>query len=283
VANITRIKNNQITDSTITAAKLVTGTLTGGVFAPDLTLNSNLTVTGNLSVIGNSSTINSVSTFVNDPLVVFNNGYTGSLTNYNIGILVNRNYGSLANYGSVNTAWVWVENDQAFEAIATTTTGNAYVNLTNSGWANIKAGNITSTGTVTASAFVGPISAASASFTMLQATNFSSSNVLISGGYISSLSNVNATAGAITTLVATNLSSGNAVITGGYAQGLANVFATTAQFTTLNAPALNATAGNITTLVAANFSTANAVITGGSLSGITATAATTSMEQRHEQ
>ena len=52
---ITRIQTNQIADGNVTAAKIATGTLTGSLFNPDLTLNSNITVLGNLSISGNSS------------------------------------------------------------------------------------------------------------------------------------------------------------------------------------------------------------------------------------
>lgn len=55
---VTRIKNNQITDSTITAQKIASGTLVGSLFAPDLTFNSNVTITGNLALTGNVNTIN---------------------------------------------------------------------------------------------------------------------------------------------------------------------------------------------------------------------------------
>ena len=118
----TRITNNQITVGTIDYTRIASQTLVGSLFNPNLTFNSNVTIAGNLSVIGNTTTINATNTYINDPLVVFNNGYSGSLSGYDIGIIVNRNLASLGNYGSVNTAWVWVESDQAFEAIATTNT-----------------------------------------------------------------------------------------------------------------------------------------------------------------
>ena len=118
-SNLTRIQNNQITDGTIQSAKLAAGTLVGTNFAPTLTLNSNVTIVGNLSVSGNTSSINSINTYVQDPLVELNNGYVGSVAGYDIGLLINRNLSSLGPYGAVNTAWVWVENDQAFESIAT--------------------------------------------------------------------------------------------------------------------------------------------------------------------
>jgi len=151
--SITRIQNNQITDSTIVGySKLLAGSLTGNLFAPTVTLNSNVTINGNLflSNTGNTTTINATNTYVNDPLVVFNNGYSGSLSGYDIGILVNRNLTSLVPYGSVNAAWVWVENDQAFESLVTTDTGSGTTSINNSGYANVKLGNTTAvTATIT--------------------------------------------------------------------------------------------------------------------------------------
>lgn len=131
---VTRIKNNQIFDKTITAQKIVDGTLVGSLFNPNLTLNSNVTIAGNLSVLGDSSTISSTNTFVNDPIVVFNNGYTGSPT-ADVGILVNRNLNPF------NSAWVWNETDQAFIGIFTTDTGNTgTTTINNSGYVTVKAG-----------------------------------------------------------------------------------------------------------------------------------------------
>ena len=150
----TRIQNNQITDSTITYAKIASGTLIGSNFNANLTLNSNVSIVGNLSVSGNTTTVNSTDTYINDPVVVFNNGYAGSLTGYDIGILVNRNLTSLTSYGGVNTFFGWVEADSAFSTFTTTATGavgTSQQNLNNSGYANIKAGNIfAQSGTVTA-------------------------------------------------------------------------------------------------------------------------------------
>ena len=128
---VTRIKNNQITDATITAAKIASQTLVGSLFATDLTLNSNLNIIGNLTITGTSSNINAINTLVSDPFIIFNNGYTGSLTNYTIGMLMNRNLSSLADFGSVNVAWVWSEADGAFVGIATTDTGTGIVSINN--------------------------------------------------------------------------------------------------------------------------------------------------------
>ena len=180
---VTRIQNNQITDASINAAgKVATGTITGNLFAPSVTLNSNVTITGNLTVSGNITTLSATETYVNDPLVIFNNGYTGSLSGYDIGLLLNRNLTSLASYGSVNTAWVWVENDGAFEGIATTATGqygSSLQNINNSGWANLKIGNTTVSGTLIATAVNSPT------------IGNTSANIVGTGTYITGLSGVN--------------------------------------------------------------------------------------------
>ena len=227
--SVTRINNNQITNANIIAyAKLSPGTITGNLFSGNVTMNSNLTIVGNLSVTGNSSVINSVNTYVQDPLVVFNAGYTGSVAGYDIGVIVNRNLSSLDPYGAVNTAWVWVENDQAFEGITTSTTGNALTGLTSSGFANMKIGNVTSvsetiSNNLTAGSITNsPISGSTGYFTTAQATNLSTGNAVITGSatYIgtSGTSIANVYAAQVydggNRVVATSSGNGNLTITG---------------------------------------------------------------------
>lgn len=138
---VTRIKNNQITDNTVEYTKLKDGTLVGTKFNANLTLNSNVSIVGNLQVTGETTTVSSINTFINDPLVIFNNGYVG-MPSYDIGILVNRNLSTLDNYGSVNTAWVWSESDGAFIAVLTSETGSTTGQINRSYFANIKVGNV---------------------------------------------------------------------------------------------------------------------------------------------
>jgi len=276
INNLTRIQNNQITDSTIQAqAKLAAGSITGNLLASTVTFNSNITILGNLTVANSYTQLNSINTYINDPVVVFNNNYVGSLTNYDIGILVNRNLASLGAYGSVNAFLGWSEQAQAFIAIATTETGTNVSSINNSGYANVSIGNLTAVsasinnnltaGTITNS----PISGSTGYFTTAQATNFSTANAIVTNG-------------TATTLVVTNFSSGNAQITGGNITGDFNVSGTTGQFTNLStANALitsqAVTSQVVTTGVTTNFSTANAVITGGSINStpIGATTAST--------
>ena len=254
MSNLTRILNNQIYDSTIQAqSKLAAGSITGNLLASSVTFNSNITILGNLSVSGNTSTLNSINTYINDPIVVFNSGYTGSITNFEMGMLINRNYASLAGYGSVQTAWVWVENDQAFEAIATTTSGNAFTTLTNSGFVNIKVGNVTansltiSTGTITAPNGIvnSPISGSTGYFTTSQATNFSTGNAVITGGYIQGIANVIAGTGNISTLNTTTGNITNLTVAGTLTAGTVNLgtvaLANVANYSNIQSTSSNAT------------------------------------------
>ena len=197
---VTRIKNNQITDSTITYAKIATGTLVGTNFNANLTLNSNVTILGNLTVANNYIQLNSINTYINDPIVVYNNNYTGSLTGYDIGMLVNRNLASLGPYGSVNTFWGWVEADQSFEALATTDTGTGITSINNSGYANVKMGNTT----VTSMTITGDASGATGNIGGLQAK---------------AIGNITPGTGAFTTLTSsgTTIASGNIVAASGTA------------------------------------------------------------------
>jgi len=277
---VTRIKNNQITDSTITYQKIATGTLVGSNFNSNLTLNSNVSIIGNLDVTGNTTTVNSINTLINDPLVIFNNGYVG-VPSYDVGMLVNRNLASLSTYGGLNTAWVWDETNQSFAGYLTTETGGTFGTIDKSFLANLAIGNISVANSLTIgttlvaglasftainNTIIGNATPAAGYFTTLFGQNFSTGNAVITGGYAENLSNVYAT-----TSQFTNLSSGNAVITGGYATGLANVDATTGQFTNISSGNAVITGGyanglaNVyaTTGQFTNLSSGNAVITGG--------------------
>ena len=267
---VTRIKNNQITDATITAAKIASQTLVGSLFATDLTLSSNLSIIGNLTVTGTSSNINAINTYISDPFVIFNNGYTGSLTNYTIGILVNRNLASLNSFGAVNTAWVWSEADAAFTGIATTDTGTGIVSINNSGYANIKIGNLNAVTAVTASSITATtLNFTNAVATTLVATNFSTGNAVISGGYISSLANATVTTGNVQSWYATNLNSTNGNIT--------TLTTTTVNAGTTTTVTLNATTGNITTLDAQTTTSAALNSTNGNITTLNAQTTTSAI------
>ncbi len=140
-------------------------------------------------------------------------------------------------------------------------TGNLYAgNL----FANNFSGNISNTGgtsifgniAVTDTAVFGSLNTA---------------NAVITGGYISALTNAY-----ITTSLITNFSTANAVLSGGYISALSNATITTANLQSLYTTELNSTLGNITTLVVTNLSSGNAVVSGGYISALTNAYITTS-------
>jgi len=134
---LTRIKNNQITDSTILAnTKIVPGSIVGSLFNANLTMTSDVTITGNLTVQGSSTylTVASTNTYVNDPLIVMNNAFAGTNTN-DIGLLFNRG-------SDINQAFIWDESEDEFRLIATSESGDTYGAVTTSSFANLRIGNL---------------------------------------------------------------------------------------------------------------------------------------------
>jgi len=141
MANLTRILNNQITNSTIIASqKIAAGTIVGSLFASNVTVPGDLLITGNLFVLGNSvqTTIASTNTYVNDPLLTLNNGFTGTNT-YDEGLIFNRG-------SSTNQAFIWSETYKEFRVVSTTETGTTYGNINATGLANLSVGSFVATG-----------------------------------------------------------------------------------------------------------------------------------------
>jgi hypothetical protein len=138
MAALTRILNNQIYNSTIVGhQKIVPGTLTGSLFASNVTVPGDLLIAGNLFVLGTSAytAISSTNTYVNDPTIVLNNGY--SATNvYDIGFIFNRGT-------SQNQAIIWDESATEFALVGTTDTGTVYGNIATSNYATLHVGNLT--------------------------------------------------------------------------------------------------------------------------------------------
>ena len=151
MTTVTRIKNNQITDKTIQANnKVMDGSITGTLFNANLTIVSNIVLQGNLTVQGNTTTVNSTDTIINDPIIIFNSGFTGATPSADVGILVNRNSDTLSPYeaiGGINTAWLWREADGSFEGILTTEAGGSGSGsgstINRSAYANLIIGNTT--------------------------------------------------------------------------------------------------------------------------------------------
>ena len=87
---------------------------------------------------------------------------------------------------------------------------------------------------------------------------------------------LNSTSANIITEYAQNFSTGNAVISGGYISELSNATFITGNVSSWYATTLNVTSANITTGNIKNFSTANAVITGGYINNLANLTSTTS-------
>jgi len=134
---LTRILNNQIYSKTIIASqKIADGSITGTLFASNVTVPGDFLITGNLVVLGNSTqtTIASTNTYVNDPLITLNNGLSSTNT-YDEGLLFNRGSG-------LNTAFIWNEFNQEFRFVNTTETGTTYGNINQTSLGNVRLGNL---------------------------------------------------------------------------------------------------------------------------------------------
>ncbi len=137
MSNLTRIKNNQITDSTIFAnTKIYPGSIVGSLFNTNLTMTSDVTITGNLTVQGSSTylTVASTNTYVNDPLIILNNAFSGTNT-YDIGLLFNR--------GNQSTASLtYNEASDEFRLGFTSNNSTVYGAIVNDSYANVRLGNL---------------------------------------------------------------------------------------------------------------------------------------------
>jgi fibronectin-binding autotransporter adhesin len=166
VGVLTRVRNNQVYNNDIDAGtKLVPYSITGGLWANNLTYNSNLTV-GNLTVNGLTTTLDSTNLVISDPLFVINRNASGTNT-YDLGIVLGRG-------NQTNVAMIWEETNKQFQLQYTTetTAGLTQGVINNSGYANLQAYGISlNNATIGTSAI----------------TNLVSGNVSLTGG---SLNNV---------------------------------------------------------------------------------------------
>ena len=145
---VTRINNNQITDSSAgniylgvnAAAKVQDYSVTGGKLQNNLTYGSDFTITGNLTVQGNTTTIDTVNLVVEDPLILLAKEQTGSPT-LDIGYIGKRGT-------SDNIAFVWDESQDEFVTVFTDSeTTNTTINIT--AYASLRSLNIAANGNVT--------------------------------------------------------------------------------------------------------------------------------------
>ena len=149
---VTRINNNQITDSIAgniyvginAGTKLQDYSITAGKIANSLTYGSDLTITGNLTVNGQTTTIDTVSTVIEDPVIVLASNQTGTPA-VDIGFIGERG-------DQNNIAFVWDESADEF-VTAFTTDLVTNTTITISSYANFHTndanigGNITINGT----------------------------------------------------------------------------------------------------------------------------------------
>jgi len=194
---ITRIKNNQITDSSAgnvylginAAVKLQDYSITAGKIANSLVYGSDLTVTGNLTVNGQTTTIDTVSVVIEDPILYLAANQTGS-PSLDIGFIGERGT-------SENITFVWDESAGEFvTGFTNDTTTNSTVTITSyadfhTNNANI-GGNIVINGTTS---FVGNIISTVNITGNLAAGNISTPGQIsavgnISGGNLNAVANV---------------------------------------------------------------------------------------------
>ena len=216
--NLTRIFNNQITNSTIVASqKIAAGTITGSLFASNVTVPGDFLITGNLFVLGSSqqTTIASTNTYVNDPLIVLNNGFSGTNT-YDEGLVFNRG-------SATNQAFIWSEVFKEFRVIATTETGTTYGNVSASALANLSVGNFFATGVSTLGTVnlgtltvTGNVIGGLGQFAAINATPIG--NATASSGAFTTLS-ASASMYANSTTASTSTTSGALVVAGGLGIG----------------------------------------------------------------
>jgi len=136
---ITRIKNNQIIDSGIWAnSKIIPGSIVGSLFNSDITVTSDFTITGNLVVQGATqyTTLATTNTYVNDPLMVVNNDFSGTNT-ADLGIVFNRG-------SDTNQAVIWDESGDEFAFTATTEDGTTSGDTAISSYAGLHVGTLKS-------------------------------------------------------------------------------------------------------------------------------------------
>lgn len=235
----------------------------------DLTVNRDATILGNLVVQGATTTISTQTVVVEDKNIVLGDGGSSS-DNDGAGITVANTAGASLSWEYAGNSWVVTSNDTTATSTATGAlrvagglgvTGNIWagrIDGTPIGEYNLASVNATyvyaQDGISTANAAItggswqnGSITGFTGSASTLFATNFGSSNIRVTGGYISSSSNIYTTIG-----YAGSFSSPNVRISGGYLQSLANVYATTAQFTNFSSGNIYGTANQANFTLSAN-------------------------------
>jgi len=251
---LTRIKNNQITDATIWAnAKIIPGSIVGSLFNSNITVTSDFVITGNLTVQGSSTylTVASTNTYVNDPLIVLNNAFTGS-NSYDLGFIFNRG-------SDPNKAFYWDESSDEFRLITTTETGTTYGSIpAETNYEKLRLGNLVaqydvSTITLTATGLIN--------------TTGNISGAVLNGGAINSTGLINTTGN-----VSAAVHTGGAVSVTGLINTTGNISGAVVNGGAINSTGLINTTGNVSaaTVIAGQFNTTgNLLATGAVLNALT--------------
>ena len=224
---ITRINNNQITDSVSgniylgvnAAVKVQDYSITAGKIQNNLTYGSDLTITGNLTVQGNTTAIDTVNLVVEDPLILLAKEQTGAPA-LDIGFIGKRGTDE-------NIAFVWDESADQFVAVFTNSeVTNSVININS--YASLQvldltAANANITGNVTFSGnIVGNLTVTG----NVDANNFNATSAVTAGTTITATGNV--TGGNITTagvveatgnVIGGNLTTGGEVVATGNVTG----------------------------------------------------------------
>jgi hypothetical protein len=258
--SVTRIKNNQITDTTITAAKLVDNTITAGKLEDNLTYGSNLTITGNLTVNGATTTVSTTNTTVEDAIMVLNSDATGAFAN-DVGLYMER--------GDNTSVFMGYDGSETEFALVETSSAGTEATMTITDYADLRLGGLTADDTVVATG------------------NITGGN-LITGGLASVTGNVtggNLVTGGLASVTG-NITGGN-LLTGGLVNATGNVTGGNINTAGLVSATGNVIGGNINTaglvsatgnviggnLVTAGVADVTGNITGGNLitAGLTST------------
>ena len=250
---ITRINNNQITDSVAgnlflgvnAAVKLQDFTITAGKIANNLTYGSDLTITGNLTVQGNTTAIDTVNLVVEDPLILLAKEQTGAPA-LDIGFIGKRGTED-------NIAFVWDESADQFVAVFTTSevtnstiTINSYASVQvldlTAANANIT-GNLTFNGSVIGNVDVtGNITGGN----LISDAAIDGVTITASGNLVGGNANIASAVNSATVVASGNVSGGN-ITTAGVVEATGNVIAGNLTTAGVVVATGNVTGGNIAT------------------------------------
>ena len=138
-ANVTITGNsvkNDVTNENLVLQSNGTGVIQ---LNDEVSATGNMTIAGNLTVNGSTTTVSTTNTTVEDPLVIYATGQSGSPT-YDAGMVIERG-------SETNVAMIWDESADTFAAVNTAEDGTTAGNVTISSYANMRVDTLTGTAT----------------------------------------------------------------------------------------------------------------------------------------